>query len=86
MNERLLTVYKEQKDRLLRVVVRVGEMGLRHPTAISVGRTTFRLIVVRIALSFSLSWSRGLDSEQVLGHSLTIQQTNRLLGRGGRGG
>lgn len=68
------------------MIVRVGEMGLRRPTAISVGRTTFRLIVVRVTLSFSPSWSRGLGSEQVLGHSLAIQQTNRLFGRGGRGG
>jgi hypothetical protein len=66
-------------------MVCAGKVGLRHPAVIFIRLTTSWSIIVRVALSFSLFWRRNLSSEQVLGYTLTIQQTDGLLGRGGWG-
>lgn len=67
------------------MVVCAGKVGLRHPAVIFIRLTTSWSIIVCVALSFSFSWRRNLSSEQVLGYTLTIQQADCLLGRGGWG-
>ena len=67
-------------------MVCASEVGLRYPAVITIRLTTSWSIIVCVALSFSLSWCRNLSGEQVLGYTLTIQQTDCLLGRGGWGG
>ena len=68
------------------MVVCASKVGLRYPAVITIRLTTSWSIIVCVALSFSLSWCRNLSGEQVLGYTLTIQQTDCLLGRGGWGG
>lgn len=67
------------------MVICAGKVGLRHPAVIFIRPTTSWSIIVRVALSFSLSWRRNLSSEKVLGYTLTIQQADCLFGRGGWG-